>query len=214
MEIIDVTLPLRPGMVVYPGDAGFEIRPHGTIEGGKGSNTSIITMGTHTGTHVDAPYHMIAGAAGIDRLPLETLVGACRVVALETADSVGVKELESAPFDGVERVLFKTRNSAGWGEGEPGFRRDFVALTGDGGAWLARRGVRLVGVDYLSVDRFRSGNHPAHHALMEAGITIVEGLDLSKVTPGDYTVVVAPMLIENGDGAPARVFLLQPPMAR
>lgn len=213
MNVIDVTLPLRPGMVVYPGDAGFEIRPHGTIEGGKGSNTSILTMGTHTGTHVDAPYHMIAGAPGIDRLPLETLVGPCRVVALETADSIGVKELEAASLDGAERVLFKTRNSSAWNAGESEFRRDFVALTGEGAAWLARRGVRLVGVDYLSVDRFRSGNHPAHHALMEGGITIVEGVDLSKVAPGAYTVVVAPLLIADGDGAPARVFLLEPPIA-
>lgn len=210
VEILDITVPLRPGMVVYPGDAGFRIDPHGTIEGGKGSNTSIITMGSHTGTHVDAPFHMIAGAPGIDRLPLENLVGACRVVDLQAADSIGVEELAALPLDGVERVLFKTRNSSRWGEAE--FRRDFVALTGDGGAWLADRGMRLVGVDYLSVDRFRSGAHPAHHALMNAGITIVEGLNLSKAPPGDYTVVVAPMLIEKGDGAPARVYLLRPPM--
>ncbi len=207
MKIVDVSVALREGMVIYPGDAPFQLRPHSRIADGAGSNNSVILMGSHTGTHVDAPHHMLDGQSTVERLPLDHLVGPCRVVDLPDVEAIGAAELDPVDLHGAERVLFRTRNSRHWGDDR--FYEDFTALTGDGAARLVRAGVKLVGVDYLSVDRRHSGNHPAHMELMHAGVTIVEGLDLSQAEPGDYLLVVAPLKIVGCDGAPARVFLLQ-----
>jgi arylformamidase len=201
MEIIDVSVAIRPGMVTYPGDPDVKLERVLSIDRGDLANVSRLDCGVHTGTHIDAPIHFVRGGAGAEALPLDVLVGPARVVdatALERldADSLALLELDA------ERILLKTRNSELW-ERET-FAEDFLSFTGDGAAYLVERGVRLIGIDYLSV-----GGEEAHHALLGAGVVAVEGLDLRRAEPGDYQLVCAPLKLVGSDGAPARVLLLR-----
>ena len=193
MEIIDVSVPVRPGMVTYPGDPEVHLERVSSIAEGEIANISRLDFGVHTGTHVDAPVHFVDGAAGAEALPLDVLVGPCVVVdGLEPA----------AVPTGAERVLFKTPNSRLWEREE--FAEDFVKLDGEAARALVAGGVRLVGIDYLSI-----GDEEAHHVLLEAGVVAVEGLDLRRVEPGEYRLVCAPLKLVGSDGAPARVLLLR-----
>ena len=208
MRILDVTLDLKPGMIVYPKNPEFRIEPVSEIAKGGSSNSSLVTLGTHTGTHVDAPRHVYDGRGGVETIPLEALVGTARVVRLSRPSHIEAADLEPLDWAGVERVLLRTPNSDRWGTAKA-FDEGFVGLTGGAAAFLGLKKLRLVGVDYLSVDRIRSGTHPAHHALMDAGVTILEGLDLSQVEPGDYELFCGPLRIPGAAGAPARVVLVQ-----
>lgn len=207
MEIFDASLPLDGTTPIYPGDFALRIEPHSQMWAGASSNSSIIHMGSHTGTHVDAPLHMLEDGAPVDSIPLDHLVGPCRVVNVLHTPSVGEADLRACDLEGVKRVLVRTRNSERPKSSD--FLRDYAHLAGDGARYLASRGVLLVGVDYLSVDRFRSGDHPAHMAFMHGGVTILEGLDLAEIAPGDYLLVAAPLRLRGCDGAPARVFLIK-----
>jgi arylformamidase len=197
MEIFDVSVPVQPGMVTYPGDPMVKLERVSAIADGAVANISRLDFGVHTGTHVDAPLHFIDGAPGTDQLPLDVLVGPARVIEATSLDAEGLAETELA-----ERVLLKTSNSELWSRDD--FADDFVSLTEDGARLLVERGVRLIGIDYLSV-----GDEGAHHALLEAGVVAIEGLDLRGVDPGDYQLVCAPLKLVGSDGAPARVFLLR-----
>jgi arylformamidase len=193
MEIIDISVPVRPGMVTYPGDPEVRLERVTSIAEGAIANISRLDFGVHTGTHVDAPLHFVDGAAGAEALPLDVLVGPCVVVdGLEPA----------AVPAGAERVLFKTPNSLLWEREE--FAEEFVKLDEEAARTLVGNGVRLVGIDYLSI-----GDEEAHHVLLEAGVVPVEGLDLRGVEPGEYRLVCAPLKLVGSDGAPARVLLLR-----
>lgn len=212
MRVHDVSLVLRPDMPTWSGENGPRIEPLKRMARGDSSNVSLVTFGDHTGTHVDPPVHFIDGAATIDRLPLDALVGPCRVVAYERADHISGTWLGSAAIPrGTERIVFKTRNSELWRDPARPFEKDFVALDETAARWLVAAGVKLVGVDYLSVEPFGSGRigHPVHVALLRANVVIVEGLDLHDVRPGDYEIVCGPLKIEGGTGSPARVFLIE-----
>ena len=191
MEIIDVSVPVQPGMVTYPGDPEVRLERVSSIAEGEVANISRLDFGVHTGTPVDAPVHFVEGAAGAEALPVDVLVGPCVVV--DGLEPVAVPA-------GVERVLFKTPNSRLWERDE--FSEDFVALDGEAARALVELGVRLVGIDYLSI-----GDEEAHQVLLEAGVVAVEGLDLRGVEPGEYLLVCAPLKLVGSDGAPARVFL-------
>jgi len=197
MEIFDVSVPVHPGMVTYPGDPTVRLERVSAIADGAVANISRLDFGVHTGTHVDAPLHFIDGAPGTEQLPLDALVGPARVIAARSLDAEGLAAAELA-----ERVLFKTSNSELWARDE--FVHDFVSLTEDGARLLVERGVRLIGIDYLSV-----GDEGAHHVLLEAGVVAIEGLDLREIDAGDYQLVCAPLKLVGSDGAPARVFLLR-----
>ena len=197
MEIFDVSVPVQPGMVTYPGDPTVKLERVSAIADGAVANISRLDFGVHTGTHVDAPLHFIDGPPGTDQLPLDVLVGPARVIEATSLDAEGLAEAELA-----ERVLLKTSNSELWSRDE--FADDFVSLTEDGARLLVERGVRLIGIDYLSV-----GDEGAHHVLLEAGVVAIEGLDLRGVDPGEYQLVCAPLKLVGSDGAPARVFLLR-----
>lgn len=197
MEIFDVSVPVRPGMVTYPGDPTVTLERVSAIADGAVANISRLAFGVHTGTHVDAPIHFIDGAPGTDQLPLDALVGPARVIEAVRLDGNSLAGAELA-----ERVLFKTSNSELWSRDE--FAHDFVSLTEDGARLLVDRGVRVVGIDYLSI-----GDEGAHHVLLEAGVVAIEGLDLRGVDPGDYQLVCAPLKLVGSDGAPARVFLIR-----
>jgi arylformamidase len=198
MQIIDVSVPLREGMVTYPGDPVVRLERAASIGAGDAVNLTRIDFGLHSGTHVDAPVHFLDGGAGVDEIPLDALVGSCHVVEVPDLARPSVAR---APED-AERVLFKTPNSELWAGDE--FSEDFARLDGEAAALLVERGVRLVGVDYLSV-----GDEAAHHALLGAGVVPVEGLDLRGVEPGPYELVCLSLRVVGADGAPARAILIE-----
>ena len=193
MEIIDISVPVRPGMVTYPGDPEVRLERVSSIGDGDGVNLSRLDLGVHSGTHVDAPLHFVGDGASVETLPLDVLVGPCVVV--DGLDPAAVPS-------GAERVLFKTPNSRLWERDE--FSEDFVGLDGEAARALVAGGVRLVGIDYLSI-----GDEDAHRILLGAGVVAVEGLDLRNVEPGEYRLICAPLKLEGAEGAPARVLLLR-----
>ncbi len=207
MKIHDITVPISPDMPVYSGDPAVRIDRVSRISEGAGANVSMLCFGSHTGTHIDPPYHFVESGIKIDEVPLDTLVGECLVYSVEEATVILVQHLESKPIPkGTERIIFKTRNSGLWEDKE--FHTDFTYLSPEAAEWLVERGVRLIGIDYLSIDKFKSGVHATHHKLLESGVIVVEGLDLRQVDEGTYTLVCLPLKIESGDGGPARAILL------
>jgi arylformamidase len=207
MKIYDITVPIRANMPVYEGDPGVKIDAWSAFAKGDSANVSTLTFGAHTGTHVDASAHFIEGARRIDALPLEVLIGPARVVRVpDTLNEIDPDFLAGCDLDGVERLIFHSRNSNFWNEG---FRKDFTHLLPEAAELLVQRGVRLVGTDYLSIEKFHSGDHKTHLTLLSNNIVIVEGLDLSGVPAGDYELICLPLKIAEGagDGAPARAVL-------
>jgi arylformamidase len=211
MSILDISVSIAPGETpVYPGDPGIEVEPWAALARGDAANVSLLHFGAHTGTHLDAPAHFIEGAPRIPSLPLEVLVGHALVVEMKD-DVLAIEESHVAalPLEGVTRVLFKTRNSAFWENPRGRFREDFTYLKAEAARALVERGVRLVGIDYLSVEKFGSTDYATHLALLSNGVVIVEGLDLRAVSAGTYELICLPLKIASGsgDGAPARAVL-------
>ena len=207
MPIYDVTVPIRSGMPIYEGDPPVKIEAASSLASGDSANVSFLHLGAHTGTHVDAPAHFIESAAKIDSLPLDVLIGPARLVHVaEDRTEIDSEFLSSCDLENVERIIFRTRNSGFW---ESGFRKDFTHLLPEAAEMLVNRGVKLVGTDYLSIEKFHSGHHRTHIALLARGVVIVEGLNLSGVPAGDYELICLPLKIAEGagDGAPARVVL-------
>lgn len=203
----DISVPLVDGGAVYPGNPDIRIAPQQEIAKGGSSNVSSLAFGSHTGTHVDAPRHMIEGAMAIDELPLEVLMGPAMLVAFDdTVMAVGEQNLRLHELKGHTRILIKTRNSKFVRDRE--FRRDYTYLAPDGARYLASLGVKLVGVDYFSVEQYHSGHHATHLTLLEREIVIVEGLDLSLPPMGPYDLRVLPLRLAGLDGAPARAVLV------
>jgi arylformamidase len=203
-RIHDVTVPLAPGMLAYPGDPPFQLEPVQRL-GEAPYNLSRMVLTTHTGTHVDAPAHFLAGGATVDQLPLEILLGKARVVELPARERIERADLEALDLRDDLRVLLKTRMSGQMLKA--GYQEDHLYLTVDAAHYLAQAGLKLVGFDYLSIDRSTSTDFPAHHALLGAGVVVVEGLDLSEVEPGEYDMACLPLRVGGGDAAPARVVL-------
>jgi len=205
--IYDVTVPITNTMPVWPGDPPVHVLPKSHLSRDKSHTVQLtaIEMGSHTGTHLDAPYHFVEGGRRLHEIPLEQLTGRVAVINLPGVRSIGRKDLEDFKWDGLERVLFKTEYSKHWQDGK--FYEDFVYLEPDAAQFLGGRGVRLVGIDYLSFDKFKSEKHPTHFALLTKNIVILEGLDLSKVSPGEYTLFAFPLNLQDADGAPTRVIL-------
>ena len=203
-RIHDVSVPLAPGMLAYPGDPIFELEPVHRV-GEARYSLSRMVLTTHTGTHIDAPAHFLPGGATIDQLPLEILLGKARVVELLARERVERADLEALDLADDLRVLLKTRMSGQMLK--VGYQEDHLYLTVDAAHYLAQAGIKLVGFDYLSIDRSGSADFPAHHALLGAGVIVVEGLDLSEVEAGEYEMACLPLRVGGGDGAPARVVL-------
>ncbi len=205
--IYDVSMPLREGMPTYAGNTPFRKIMEAELAQGRAANGSRLEFGAHSGTHVDAPWHFEADGFGIEAIPLENLVGRARVLHFPGNDRVDRADLEKLDWAGVERVLLRTRNSDHWKAGG-GFDPKYVYLSGPGAQFLVEKKIRLVGTDGLGIEEFKHPNHPAHHALLRAKITLVEGLCLADVPPGDYFFFCGPALVVGGDGAPARVLLM------
>lgn len=210
MTIYDISLTISPELPTWPGDPKLELEKLESMDEGGHNNVSRISASVHLGTHVDAPYHFLNDGRTVEQLPLDVLTGPCYVVQLPD----GVEEITAEvlarteiPLP-LERILFGTRNSHLWARGESQFQTDFVAITEDGAQWLVERGVKLVGVDYLSVAPY-GDSVPTHTVLLQAGVVVVEGLNLSMVMRGFYDLYCLPLKIAGCDGAPARAILVQ-----
>jgi len=203
---IDVTVPVRTGMVVWPGDISVQVERRSFIESGDRANNSTLHMGTHTGTHMDAPLHFLAKGKSIDQLPLDDVIGPARVIEISDAESIRPEALEPYKIQPGERILFKTRNSRTCWQSNA-FVPDFVYITAGAARRLADIGVRLVGVDYLSVGGFQIEMKETHLALLGAGIWLIEGLDLAAVSAGNYELICLPLRLVGAEGSPARAAL-------
>jgi arylformamidase len=209
MSIYDITLTISPAMPVWPGDPAVELVQVESMDKGDHVNVTRMTMSAHTGTHVDAPHHFLNNKLTVESLPLEVLTGSCYVTQLpDDVDAITAEVLERTPIPaGTTRILFGTSNSHWWAAGEKSFQNGFVAVTDDGAGWLVDHGVKLVGVDYLSVALFGDSG-PTHKRLLEAGVVIVEGLNLSQIPRGFYDLYCLPLKLAGSDGAPARAILV------
>lgn len=208
MKIYDVTVAISEGVPIYEGDPRVTIEGVMSMAAGDAANVSRLCFGAHTGTHVDAPNHFIDGTRRVEELDIEKLIGPCRVIELDDS-IIAIEPMHVAELGAVERVLFKTRNSAFWNEPETGFRTDFTYITPEAARVLADGPIKLVGIDYLSVEKFGSTDFATHVTLLEKEIVILEGLDLRSVPAGEYELICLPVKFVGGtgDGAPARTIL-------
>lgn len=205
LKVYDVSLVIEPGMPVWPGNAAVVLDTVKSIAQGDSSNVSLLHIGTHTATHVDAPRHFIPGAPGIDSIDPEVLLGPARLVQLPEVRHIDRQQLAELDLKGVTRLLLGTRNSALLKQRK--LDMDYAFVSAEAARYLVDIGIRLVGVDYLSIEEYQKQGRPAHHILLEAGVVIVEGLDLSEVPAGDYELLCLPLRLKDADGAPARVLL-------
>lgn len=210
MTIYDISLTISPFLPTWPGDPGLVLEQFESMDRGAHANVTSISTSLHLGTHVDAPHHFLNDGRTVESLPLDVLIGPCYVTQLPdgidaiTAEVLDRTEITSA----MKRILFGTSNSHLWARGETTFQEQFVAITEDGAEWLVERGVRLVGVDYLSVAPFGE-SEPTHKVLLRAGVVVVEGLNLANVVRGFYELYCLPLKIAGADGALARAILIQ-----
>lgn len=208
MKLHDVSVLISEDLPVWPGDPGISMTLASSLNQGDDANVTRLSLGVHTGTHIDAPVHFEPGGMAIDQLPIDTLIGSCQVYDLpEVNGGIGPDDLEKLDFKGTSRVLFKTKNSIWWEKEETKFQKEFVYITEEGAQFLISRGVKLVGIDYLSVEKFESPDYATHHLLLRNQVVIVEGLNLSGICSGEYELIALPLRLKGSDGSPARVIL-------
>ncbi len=210
MKIYDISLTVSPSLPVWPGDPPVMLEQIDSMDRGADCNTSRLTASVHSGTHVDAPHHFLNDGRTVEQLPLDVLTGPCYVMQLpDDVETITANTLDGMALPaGTIRILFGTRNSRYWAHGETTFQENFVAITEDGAHWLVEHGIRLVGVDYLSVAPF-ADSAPTHKVLLRNGVVILEGLDLSSAPRGFYDLYCLPLKLLDADGSPARAILVQ-----
>lgn len=208
MKLYDISVPLSPSLPFYPGDPRMTVREHSKIADGAGANVSELTFGSHSGTHLDPPRHFFDGLSAVDEIPLERFYGPALVVEFPGKRAITAEDLRDLPLSPGLNLLLKTDNSGTLSD--PVFREDYVYLSGDGAALCQERGINLIGIDYLSVEQFHGdATCPAHKTLLGAGILILEGLDLTGVPAGRYTLCAFPLNLPGGNGSPVRAVLLK-----
>jgi arylformamidase len=211
MRIHDVTATLRSDLPHWPGDTGLGRRLTSDQAAGDEFTASHLEMSVHTGTHIDAPRHFIRDGAGVDRLDISILTGPAVVVDLTHVEgAIRAEDLAASGASGATRLLARTRNS-GWSRRDTNFRRDYIAFDDSAARWCIDNSVRLVGIDYLSIEPFDGDSHgsPVHHSFLGAGVIVLEGLELDEVHPGHYFLVSLPLPLPDSDGAPARTILIE-----
>ena len=208
MKIYDVTVPISETVPIYEGDPTASIKMESAIARGDAANVTSLCFGAHTGTHVDAPNHFIEGTRRVEDLEIQKMIGPCRVIEI-AKEVMAIEPAHLPTLDGVKRLIFKTRNSGFWNTPEDGFRTDFTYITPEAAQVLADAAVELVGMDYLSVEKFGSTDFATHKILLEKEVVLLEGVDLREVPPGDYELICLPLkyIGSTGDGAPARTIL-------
>jgi arylformamidase len=203
MKLHDVSVPIRPGMIIYEGNPGVHLERVDSIPEGATANVSRLDFGVHTGTHIDAPLHFIEGGPGSESIAPGALIGPAVVVdATAATGDLDEETLRQVEIPNAERVLLKTTNSRLWERDS--FTRDFLRLTGSGARYVIEKGIQLIGIDFLSI-----GDPEAHRELLTSGVIPVEGLDLREVEPGPYELICLPLRLEGSDGAPARAVLIE-----
>ena len=209
MTIYDISIPIESTMPVWPGDPAVDVSLDASMNAGDPYNLTRLNISAHTGTHVDAPNHFLNDGRCVEGLALDVLCGPCYVTQLpDNVGEISAEVLERVAIGaGTTRLLFGTRNSKLWSSGQKQFQQDYVAVSQDGAEWLVAHGIQLVGVDYLSVASY-SEPYPTHHILLKAGVIILEGLDLSRVPRGFYSLYCLPLNLVGADGAPARTILV------
>ncbi len=207
MKVHDISVPLRQDMPTYVDEPGPKLEFRKLLSKGDAATVSVLSLGSHTGTHVDAPSHFLDGGPSVDSLPLGALVGPAYVAEFGGEGHITAADLDSlaVPSD-CQRLLFKTGNGRLWDDSQ--FHSDFIALAPDAARALAERGLKLVGIDYLSIEKFRARPHEVHQTLLASGVVILEGVDLRRVAAGEYLLVCAPLNVVGAEGAPARAFLI------
>jgi arylformamidase len=210
LKIFDISLTISADLPVWPGDPAVELNQIASINEGAQANVSHLQMSVHSGTHIDAPHHFLNDGRTVEKISLDVLIGPCCVVQLpDEVKKVNAEVLQGLTLPkGTTRLLLRTSNSNQWKNHEGSFTEDFVAISSDGAQWLAEQGAQLVGVDYLSVAPFGE-SLLTHTILLEAGVVLLEGLDLSAVPPGSYDLYCLPLKLLGADGAPARAILIQ-----
>ena len=207
MKLYDISLTIAEDLPVWPGDPKIELKKISQIDNGEEANVTHLSACVHIGTHVDAPDHFLGNGETVENLSLDLLVGPALVVEVPVEGQITARDLQSITIpEGTKRLLIKTANSQIWAEGLKEFKEDFIAIEADAAEYLVNRGVKVVGVDYLSVAQF-SDPAPTHKILLKEGTLIIEGLNLSAIVPGEYTLYCLPLKIKGSDGAPARVLL-------
>jgi arylformamidase len=208
-QIIDISLTITPDIPVWPGNAKVELKRVRKIEEGANSNDSELKMGVHVGTHVDSPFHFLPGEKSVESLALEVLIGPAIIVEIpESCDVINAVNIKKAGFKpGTLRIIFKTRNSIFWCQQLPDFQTDFVGLSSDGAEYLVEQGVKLVGIDYLSIAPYKNSK-PTHEILLKAGVVILEGANLCHVEPGPCELICLPLKLGGSDGSPARAVII------
>jgi arylformamidase len=206
MKLYDVTVAISEKLPVYPGDPPIQITRTHSLEKGDLFRVSHLSFGTHIGTHIDPPYHFMRDGLPLDQVPLEIFIGPARVIDVGAVDAIDAAVLQRFDLAGVKRLLCKTKNSRFW-QTAIEFQPDFVYLETDAAELLVKLGVQLVGIDYLSIEKFNFEQPTTHWTLLGNNVVIVEGLDLSEVPPGDYELLCLPLKLKDGDGGPARVVL-------
>lgn len=208
MTIYDISLKISEKMITWPGDPSVKIERTALIANGNTCNVSRINMATHTGTHIDAPYHFLENGNTIEKINLESLMGTCIVLEIDVDNNIKAEDIKKHNISGHSRVIFKTKNSELWESNSDNFNKDFISLSQDAAEYLVEKSVELIGIDYLSIESFYCDKkHAVHKILLKNNVIIVEGLNLSSVEPGIYELICLPLKLDGTDGAPARVVL-------
>ena len=210
MKIVDISLPLSSKLPVWPGDSSVVLERYRELSKGDSSNDTRLACSVHSGTHVDAPLHFIENGAAVEQLSLDVLMGPAVVVELPEIDVITPDQLEAQKLPpNTQRLLIKTKNSHLWDHPDHKFNPEFVALSAASADWIVDQGIRLVGIDYLSIQLYNDVEPQTHRTLLHAGIIILEGLDLRQVRPGGYDLICLPLKLADSEGAPARAVLIE-----
>jgi len=205
MKLYDITLTISESIITWPSDPKVSIQKTRLISKGNSCNVSELKFGSHCGTHIDAPYHFEENGIKIDQIPLDYLIGDVTVFNIKNKEKIDLEDIKSLKLNNINRVIFKTINSTYWKL--PEFKSDFVYLTKEAARYLVDSSIKLVGIDYLSIEKYGNKGADTHHTLLKNGIVVIEGLDLSEVEAGNYELIALPLKIKDCDGSPARVIL-------
>ncbi|HHT9151326.1 MAG TPA: cyclase family protein [Candidatus Wujingus californicus] len=205
MKLYDITLTISESIITWPRDPKISIQKTRLISKGNSCNVSELKFGSHCGTHIDAPYHFEENGIKIDQIPLDYLIGDVIVFNIKNKEKIDLEDIKSLKLNYINRVIFKTINSTYWKL--PEFKSDFVYLTKEAAQYLVDSSIKLVGIDYLSIEKYGNKGADTHHTLLKNGIVVIEGLDLSEVEAGNYELIALPLKIKDCDGSPARVIL-------
>ncbi len=205
MVFYDVTLTISETLITWPTDPTISIQKTRLISQGDSCNVSELKLGSHSGTHIDAPYHFEQNGIKVDQITLDYLIGKVTVFSIKNKEKIDLDDIKPLKLKDIKRIIFKTINSTYWKLSE--FKRDFVYITKEAAQYLVDNDIKLVGIDYLSVEKFGNKCADTHHTFLRNGVVIIEGLDLNNIEAGDYELIALPLKISNGDGSPARVIL-------